>query len=326
MPRSPANATALGITLVLLSAIGLASQNVVLRLFFAPSLLWGKFSTGGWVTSTLGNVMLLLALRMTMMAVMLAIIALRLYPETFTALRQLPKTPKILSSAVGSGLCLFVGLSLLYLALSQVEAGVAIATFFIYPVVTVLLSWRFLGQRPYNYQLWLMLIIFFGVALTTLDPSTDKTSNLVLGSLSALGAGLSFGLYGIFAELALKSQPSGPTFHPVPFSLLTFTIVASFASLSVLVGPQIEIIPTVWFPILGMSLLSAALTLVAYILNNFGIRYIGGALTALISASTPVLTTVFAAWALQEILQKQQLIGIVLVTLGVTALSLKSRP
>lgn len=74
-----------------------------------------------------------------------------------------------------------------------------------------------------------------------------------------------------------------------------------------------------------MTLFSATLTLIAHVLSNSGIGIIGASLTALLSASAPALTTSFAWWILQEALQKQQIVGIGLLTAGVTMLSLKSR-
>lgn len=315
----------LGIGLVLLSALGLSAQNVILRLFFTPGLLFGQVSFGGFVTPQLSNVMLLLTLRMVTMALLLAGLTPWLYPRTFSVLLALPATPKLLSSVTASGVCLFLGLTLLYTALSQVATGVAIATFFIYPAITALLAWQLFHQPLRSYQFWLMVLIFAGVVLTTLTPSSEVASNPLLGGLCALGAGLGFGLYGIVAELSLKAQPSHSGLHPVPFSLYTFALVSVLASLTLLANRPIAIPPASWPSVLAMTLLSATLTLIAYVLNNSGIRLIGASLTALLSASTPPLTTLFAWWVLQETLQQQQIIGIGLVTVGVSMLSVKSR-
>ena len=65
--------------------------------------------------------------------------------------------------------------------------------------------------------------------------------------------------------------------------------------------PSIEVAPAAWTALLAMTLLSAALTLFAYILNNFGIRYIAP-VNALISASAPALTALFARISLKEAL------------------------
>ncbi|MGC1309429.1 MAG: DMT family transporter [Phormidesmis sp.] len=314
---------ALGIALVLLSAVGLAAQNVVSRLFFVPAPLFGQAAFGGWIPPTFGNIVLILALRMGGMAVLLGAIAPILHAQTFTTLKKLPRDRQLCGYVLGSGLCLFVGLTSLYFALSQVVAGIAIAAFFIYPAITVLLAWRILHQRLRPYQLGLMTLLFIGVALTTLESNAASSANPTLGILAGLTAGLSFGLYGIFAELALQNQARSLALHPVPFSLATFLVVATLSSLSLPIIGNIEITPATWLPVLITTLFSAILTVIAYVLNNFGIRIIGASLTALISASTPALTALFAWVALQEALQGQQMAGIGLVTIGVAALSCK---
>lgn len=320
----PRSTQLLGIGFVLISALALSLQNVILRLFFTPSLLFGQVPFGGFVTPQLGNVVLLLALRMAIMALLLAGLAPWLYPKTFGALLALPQNLRLLGTVVASGLCLFLGLTLLYTALSQVAAGVAIATFFIYPAITSLLAWRFFRQVPRSYQLWLMVLIFTGVLLTTLTSGSEAAANPVLGGLCALGAGLSFGLYGIVAELSLKAQPPYQGLHPIPFSLVTFALVAVLAGLTLLVNRSVNITTAAWPSILVMTMFSAILTLIAYVLNNSGIRLIGASLTALLSASTPALTTLFAWWVLQEALQRQQTVGMGLVSVGVAMLSFKS--
>ncbi len=326
--------TVLGIVVVLLSAVALAAQNVVSRVFFVPGELFGRVLFGGFITPDLSNVIMLLAIRMAMMAVLLTAIAPWLYPDTFTALRRLPRSPKVFRAAMASSLCIFCGLTLLYTALSQIAAGVAIAAFFIYPAITVLLARFCFNQRLRPYQLGLMVIIFIGVVLTNTGSaaaSTETTSTFLglrTGLWYGLGAGLCFGIYGIFAELCLKNQSL--SLHPVPFSLFTFMGVSSLATFSLfirsfLMASPISVVPSTWPTILSTTLFSASLTLIAYVLNNFGIRYIGAALTALISASAPALTALFAWITLHESLQSQQSAGVALVTIGVAILSLKTK-
>ena len=68
-------------------------------------------------------------------------------------IRKLVKEARLLGYVVSSGACLLVGLITLYFALSQIVAGVAIALFFIYSAITLLLAWQFLNQRPQPYPL-----------------------------------------------------------------------------------------------------------------------------------------------------------------------------
>ena len=63
---------AVGIVLVLLSAIGLATQNIISRIFFVAGSLFGQIELGGWVAPQLSNIVMLLAIRMAVMAMLLA--------------------------------------------------------------------------------------------------------------------------------------------------------------------------------------------------------------------------------------------------------------
>ncbi|MEL6472090.1 MAG: DMT family transporter [Cyanobacteria bacterium J06623_4] len=333
--NSSSSRVLLGIVLVLLSAVFLALQNVISRLFFVPSDLFGHIRMGGWLTSQFSNIIMLLSARMALMAVMLASVAPQMHANTFSDIRQLTKNLRLLYYVVGSGACLFVGLTALYFSLSQVVAGVAIATFFIYPAITLFLAWHYLQQRPRAYQLWLTLVIFFGVALTTQGTAAETTilTNPTLGILSGLIAGLSFGIYGIFAELVLqpaktnsnRRQTHRQPLHPVSFSLITFIVVSTLGGVSLLFMPATEVAAIAWLPVLLVTLLSALITVIAYVLNNSGIRLIGASLTALISASAPALTALFAWFALKESLQPQQMLGIAFVTAGVATLSIKTK-
>ena len=315
----------LGIVLVLLSTVGLAAQNIISKVFFVPAVLFHRFPTGGWLTPQFSNIVLLLGLRMAIMAILLSVLAPRLHANTFLDLKRLPRQRKLLGCVVGSGLCLFIGLTSLYFALSQVAAGTAIATFFIYPAITVLLAWRFLHRRPSLHRLLLIALIFAGIVLTTLAPAATPDTNLFFGTLGALVAGLSFGLYGIFAEVSLQSQSTRKTIHPVPFSLVTFAVVAGLAIAILPLMQTVDISRSAWTSIGITTILSAIVTVIAYVLNNTGIRYIGASLTALISASTPALTALFAWAALQEALRSTQIVGIGFVTLGVAVLSVKRK-
>ena len=60
-------------------------------------------------------------------------------------------------------------------------------------------------------------------------------------------------------------------------------------------------------------------------MNNFGIRLIGANSTATIAASNPSLTAILAWLTIQETLNGLQVLGVVIVTLGVLLLSREHR-
>ncbi|MCY7323221.1 MAG: DMT family transporter, partial [Phormidesmis sp. CAN_BIN36] len=69
------------------------------------------------------------------------------------------------------------------------------------------------------------------------------------------------------------------------------------------------------------SVILGALTLVGYLTNNFGVRQLGAARSSIVASSGPVITAVLAAIIIHSQLQQVQVFGILLVTIGVTALS-----
>lgn len=325
-----------GIGLVLLSAVGLAAQNVVLRLFFSSKEVIGLGTFGGFIPDGLSNLLFLLATRTACMTMILAIAAPFLYRPTYPDIYRAIRTPRLRHAILSGGTCTTVGLAFLYAALSQLPTGVAIATFFIYPAITVLLAWRIFHQRPPLYQLVVMGVILAGVFLLNWTPAAaanvnvnvTDTSGTIVGFFCALLASLGFGFYGIVAERALRPHPSYHHLHPIPFSLLVFgvgSVLSSGATVLLHGGGQSLTIPIeMGDTVAVMTLICAGLTLVAYVLNNFGVRYIGAALTALITAMVPSLTTVFARIVLNETLFNYQMFGIGMVTLGVATLSFKA--
>ena len=69
------------------------------------------------------------------------------------------------------------------------------------------------------------------------------------------------------------------------------------------------------------GIILGGLTLIGYLSNNFGVRYMGAALASIVASSGPVVTALLAFLLINNPLQWVQIFGILLVTLGVGALS-----
>jgi drug/metabolite transporter (DMT)-like permease len=85
----------------------------------------------------------------------------------------------------------------------------------------------------------------------------------------------------------------------------------------------VQVLPGTWGGLLLGGVILGLLTLGGYLLNNLAVQRVGAAWTAILSASGNALTAL-AAWILiQESLAGGQWLGIGLVTLGVTLLSVE---
>jgi drug/metabolite transporter (DMT)-like permease/uncharacterized coiled-coil protein SlyX len=311
----------IGLWLVMLSTAALSIHNVVVKIILGqPSNLFGMFSFGGFIQPSLGNSLLILWMRMLIVVPMMAAIAGWLYPTVWSEIKRLvlDQNRRPLFNVIGSGGFLFLSQVLIYIAIGQIGPGTAVTILFMYPLVTVPLAWWLFGDQPTRLRIGVMVLILLGVIFTAI-PNLVKTSAMTGGGVfAAILAGISFAFYLILMQLGFKKL------HPVPVSLVQFVTILFLSSLSLSVAPVdlgVSVLPESRFGLVIGGLVLGALTLVGYLTNNFGVRYMGAARASIIASSGPVITAVLAAIILQSQLAQIQVIGILLVTIGVTGLS-----
>jgi drug/metabolite transporter (DMT)-like permease len=249
-------------------------------------------------------------------------VAMFLYPPVWRDIKKFLASPDRgpILNVVGSGFFLFLSQILIYIAISQIGPGPAVTLLFMYPIVTVPLAWMLFGDRPTRLRWIVMVTILLGVALAAPRLGTFSGG----GVITAMIAGVSFAFYLIFMQLGFKKL------HPVPVSLVQFSTIFVLSSvLLILFGPSlpslfgskqgVQVDNTAGFFWGGIVL--GALTLIGYLANNFGVRFMGAARASIIASSGPAITAILALLLIKDQLQAVQWLGIVLVTVGVAALS-----
>jgi drug/metabolite transporter (DMT)-like permease len=309
-----------GFLLVLASSLLLAFQNIVIPILFNKSSLFGLFEWGGLIVPSLGNSLLILWLRMLLVVPSLAALITVLYPEVWRDTKQFLQSKDIplFINVISSGFFLFLSQVLVYLALGTIAPGVAIAIFFVYPILTMILTWLMLGVRPTRFSNLLMFSVLVGFILLTLVDGSVKLSGV--GITAAAGSAIAFALY------VLLAQTSGRKLHPMPLSWINFVLVLVFSSIA-LVAPlpeawQPDVIPKLFPGIAIGSLLLAATTVVSFLCNNIGIKMIDAARASVLGAIVPALTALLGLVIIQSTMQAEQIFGMLLVTLGIAALSI----
>ncbi|MUL35083.1 DMT family transporter [Gloeocapsopsis dulcis] len=305
----------LGFALVFIGSICLAAQNVLLRIVFVNNLVFGVLPFGGFVAPSLANSLLLLQLRAVFMLPLMVLLAPKLHATTWMNLKQLlypQKRPLLIKSFISS-FALFLSLALLFIALAKIPAGVATVLFFIHPAITAILAWRIFGDRP-TWLRWVVLtIIFTGSFLVAPSLTTTADSDTLIGVGAALGAGVAYAIQGILAQICFRE------IHPVPFTVISCTVILVFSSISLLLVnidvADLQLI--LWI----VSLIAALLTLTGQLLYNFGIHLANAAIASIVAISNPTSTAILAWVIIQEALQGRQILGVILVALGVGLLS-----
>lgn len=318
-PKSKPASNQIGFFLVLLSSLLLSFQNVVITVIFNKSSIFGLFEVGGFVTPSVGNSLLILWLRMLVIVPMMAVMITFLYPAVWRDIKKFlqSKDYSLFINVLSSGFFLFLSQVLIYLALGIIAPGVAIAIFFIYPIFTMLLTWLLFGVRPSRFGNLLMFSVLIGFVLLTLAGGSAKFSGV--GASAATGSAISFALY------VLLTQTSGRNLHPIPLSWIHFVVILVFSSIS-LIAPlpeawHFKVVPNLLPGLLIGSLVLGGTTLVSYLVNNIGIKMIDAARASVLGAIVPALTAILALVIIQSTMEIEQTLGMLLVTLGVAALS-----
>lgn len=312
----------LGVVLVLISSLMFSLQNIVVRVLLREQNIFGLFKVGGFITPSPGNSLLILLLRMILVAPLMAfVVAPLFYNNTWRDIKHLGQKSQFgrLLSVIGSGFFLFLSQFFIYIALGNIPTGVATTIFFVYPTITILLSWFIFRDKPTFLLVLATISIYIGGFLTIPSFTAGARGNVNLGVTTAICSGVAFAVYVVLIKVSRM--------HPVPFSVVNFTTIL-FLSAIVLPFFGYQVKPTMWTGLLIGTLVLVTTTLCGYLLNNFGVPLIGPALASVVSASGPALTTILAFFIIQENLQLYQVLGVVLVTvwvIGISAQNLKPK-
>ncbi|NEQ72766.1 MAG: EamA family transporter [Okeania sp. SIO2C9] len=324
-PKKSASQVQVGLILALLSAALLSLFNVCIKVILntspQPSTIFGLFPVEGLINPNVGNSLLILLLRLIVVMLLMPIVATFLYPAVWSDIERLIKSKdfSLWWKVIGSAFFLFLSQVLIYISIGNIPTAIAITIFFIYPIITVLVSWGLFGDRPSMVRIFAMVLIVIGGFLVLPSGEGDYQQ----GILAAVGAGITFSGYVILTQM------SAGKLHPIPFSLVNFAGIFVFSALGLMMplptewSVNINIDPTVnvWSGLIVGGIILGILTLSSYVLNSFAIRFAGAARASIIGTSGPALTALFALLVIGEFLLFKQILGMLLVIIGVAAMS-----
>ncbi|MFM5896732.1 MAG: EamA family transporter [Dolichospermum sp.] len=330
----------IGFLLISLYTVVSSLYNVAIKAIFLTSSnsdpLAG-LATQQLILPTLGNIFLILMLRLLVVVPLMVLLSPILHPLIWEDLENLfaslggkaipshNKTKQAVFLSVISGFLLFLSQVLVYLAIGEVTTSMAIALFFIYPIISVFLSWFLFQERPNLLITGAMAVIFAG-ELLILGGQSVVVNNTSLGSTTAILSGIVFAIYVIVTRICANKLK----LHPVSLTLINFTtmLLLSFACLIIPLPSNLGLVinSSNILELVLSAFILGVLTLCAYLFNNFGIRKLGTPLSSLIGATVPILTVIFGSFMLQESLEIVQIMGVILVTVGAACIGWRKTP
>jgi drug/metabolite transporter (DMT)-like permease len=209
--------------------------------------------------------------------------------------------------------------------------GAAVATVLAYnsPAFTALLSWRLYGERLSRAKILAIMLSLVGCILVSGAYNLAAWQVNPLGIAAGLLAGLAFAVYSIMGRAA--AQHNMPTWGTL---LHVFSVAAVFLLLyqvipALLPGSQyspnllaLDGSPTGWVVLVALAL---GPTIGGYGLYAVSLVYLPASVANLIATLEPTMTAALAYFLLGETFTPPQIIGGILVLLGVVILRVWDR-
>ena len=289
-----------GTLFALVAAIGFSAKAIMVKLAYIDAV----------------DAITLLALRMAFSLPFFLIVASMENRNT----RSQALTAKDKLAVIGLGLTGYYLASYLdFLGLQYISAGLERLILFLYPTMVVLISALVFKHRIMRSVLFALLISYAGISLVFLHDMQVLQHNAPLGSLLVFGSALAYAVYLVGAGQSI--QRIGAT----RFTAYVMT-VACVACLVLFAVTHAVTDLNLSSRVYGLSMTMAVFsTVLPAFLLAAAMRRIGSMHTSMIGSIGPVSTIFLAYVFLGERLSPIQIIGSILVLMGVFMISLQKQ-
>jgi len=202
-------------------------------------------------------------------------------------------------------------------SIAQGSVSVAATLMYCAPVFVYLVSFALKLERPTALKWAAIAVVMLGIMLLTQIHDTDASDVTPLG----VGAGLLAGLSSTVFIFGFKyAAPHG---SPQAILSIAFAVLATILVWPSDTGQTVAALGTSDWPLLaGLGVLGAGLSFVLYVI---GLNHTTPAVASIVAMVEPVTASLFGVVVLNESLVGQQIFGMGLILVTVTALSVSSR-
>ncbi|MFY7693494.1 MAG: DMT family transporter [Sediminibacterium sp.] len=204
-----------------------------------------------------------------------------------------------------------------FIGLQYVSAGIERIILFIYPTLAVLINYWIFKVPIMQKQWWAILVTYLGIGVAYWSEINQfqQTELFIFGSIMVLLCGITYAMYLVgtgklipklgatqYTSIAMLSASAGIFTH--------YCITESIEEIPSYLDPQHPI----FFYVLGLALFA---TVIPSFLLSTGMKRIGSNNLAIVTSIGPVATLFQARYLLEEPFSILQILGTVLVIIGV---------
>ncbi len=179
-----------------------------------------------------------------------------------------------------------------------------------YPAVTALLEFLVYRIKPRVKTIIGIIFAFIGIGVLTISQSSEKNDYALWGNIILIVAGIVLAFYNFYSrKTADKYTPVTVSYYQILFGTIFFLPLAFL---------EHGEIGTVSMPsIIALVYLSLDCSVGAFLLYNFGLRKLSASTSISLMNLVPVFGIIFSATLLNENISLRQIIGGVIVIIGV---------
>lgn len=206
-----------------------------------------------------------------------------------------------------------------FMGLQYLKAGLERIILFIYPTIVVLLSWLFFRKRISNTQTLAIVITYLGVFITFWEEIGLEGESVYYGVFLIFLSAVTYASYLVGSGWLIPKFGT-VTFTAYAMLVSTFCVVIHFlfqGNFDVFNYPK-----EVYLLGLGMALFS---TVIPSFLVSSAIQKLGANTFSIFGSLGPISTIILAFIFLDEHISALQIMGIIIVILGVSVLSKKKK-
>ena len=271
------------------------------------------YGTGPWFAQNLerngANPMGFLTARFVTSAALLIVIRL-----ARMGVANMPNTADALKIFFLGAFGFFVSPLLYFIALQDLDSGLVVVIFYIYPALAVILSWMIYKHKPNRIITICLFTTLTGVWLTAGQVGDGNTAGIMITFFSAI----SHAIYVVAAgSISKKSDPLTMLTIALTGAATTFVVVSLLGPSSL--DPEFPINQQGWLLVLAMAFL---ITIVATALFFAGIKRIGPGVTSMVETFEAVVTISIGVLFMSETVTAIQILGTVTVLGSIVAIGL----
>lgn len=201
-----------------------------------------------------------------------------------------------------------------FLSLENMEAALSNLLVFTYPAMTIVLLAIFSREKISRAKLFSLLLTFVGLAFIVRIDEAGKMAVNSSGVIFALLSALSYALYNVVGEKAMKGM------SPLRVSAYSTVFLVGFFGLAF--GSRTY---PVSYELWGIaSVLGIVTGFIPFLCYMYGVKKIGASKAVIISSMGPVFTTIWAFIFLGEVFDNIQILGMFLIIFGVLTIKIRS--